>query len=75
MEFFAVHTQNADIDAAGGEKLDVRHAEDQPGLSSEAFRRRSVSDTWTFIRQKSKYSNSITLITFEKKFIIVFIIL
>ncbi|KAK3521905.1 hypothetical protein QTP70_018990 [Hemibagrus guttatus] len=46
--------KNAHFDSTDGEKLDLRDAEAQPGLSSEAFRRRSVSDTWTFIGRRSK---------------------
>ncbi|XP_026798583.3 uncharacterized protein si:dkey-106l3.7 isoform X1 [Pangasianodon hypophthalmus] len=53
-EMKAVCTQKADINSTDVEKLDFQEAEDQPGLSSEAFRRRSVSDTWTFIRKRSK---------------------
>ncbi|XP_053332092.1 uncharacterized protein si:dkey-106l3.7 isoform X2 [Clarias gariepinus] len=44
----------ADIDSTDGEKLDFRDADGRPGLSSEAFRRRSVSDTWTFLTSRSK---------------------
>lgn len=53
-----VCTQKVGMDSTGGEKLDFQDAEDQPGLSSEVFRRRSVSDTWTFIRQKRKYGTA-----------------
>lgn len=60
----AVCTQKAD--STDVKKLDFRDAEDQPGLSSQAFRRRSVSDTWTFIRQRSKCNSSIILITFQR---------
>ncbi|KAF4082656.1 hypothetical protein AMELA_G00153980 [Ameiurus melas] len=53
-EMKAVCRKKADIDSTDGETLDFRHDENKPGRSSEAFRRRSVSDTWTFIRQRSK---------------------
>ncbi|KAF5897672.1 uncharacterized protein DAT39_012605, partial [Clarias magur] len=46
--------KKADSDSTDGEKLDFRDAEARPGLSSEAFRRRSVSDTWTFLTSRSK---------------------
>ncbi|KAM9456185.1 uncharacterized protein Hap1MRO34_019678 [Clarias gariepinus] len=47
-------TQKADMDSTDGKKLDFRDADGRPGLSSEAFRRRSVSDTWTFLTSRSK---------------------
>ncbi|MCJ8742776.1 hypothetical protein PDJAM_G00086160 [Pangasius djambal] len=53
-EMKAVCTQKTDINSKDVEKLDFQEADNQPGLSSETFRRRSVSDTWTFIRQRSK---------------------
>ncbi|XP_026988394.1 uncharacterized protein si:dkey-106l3.7 [Tachysurus fulvidraco] len=53
-EIKAACTQNTHIDSTDGEKLDFRDVEARPGLSSEAFRRRSVSDTWTFIKQRNK---------------------
>ncbi|XP_053501953.1 uncharacterized protein si:dkey-106l3.7 isoform X2 [Ictalurus furcatus] len=53
-EMKVVCRQKADIDSTDGEKLDFRHTKNKPGRSSEAFRRRSVSDTWTFIKQQSK---------------------
>ncbi|KAF7700818.1 uncharacterized protein si:dkey-106l3.7 isoform X1 [Silurus meridionalis] len=55
-EMKADSKQKADITSTDCEKLDLQDAEDQPGPFSEAFfRRRSVSDTWTFNRhRKSK---------------------
>lgn len=55
----AVCRQKADIDCTDGEKLDFRHTKNKPGRSSEAFRRRSVSDPWTFIKQRSKHNTAV----------------
>ncbi|XP_060764440.1 uncharacterized protein si:dkey-106l3.7 isoform X2 [Neoarius graeffei] len=54
MEMKVVCPQKADITSTDGEKLDFPDAKYGPRRSLEAFRRRTVSDTWTFIRQRSK---------------------
>ncbi|TSM12498.1 hypothetical protein Baya_7899 [Bagarius yarrelli] len=47
-------TKKVHIDSTDGKKIDLQDTEAHPGIFSEAFRRRSVSDTLTFLNQRSK---------------------